>query len=187
MPSFSNYKKYRTDLFNGEVLTSGQAKKHNSDALMEESWWRDIGAQVAYIYDYYHDSHKDQLNGLEPKDDPLKTPIDIKYIVSTTQTYSKDRINYHLQLRPSQRCNVDYYDEFFAKRYQSEFPVGLYVDILDNRGVYNKWLIVGLANFDDPQFSTYEILRCDKVFNWIYDNKKYICSGVQRTQNSYQW
>jgi hypothetical protein len=56
---------------------------------------------------------------------------------------------------------------------------------MDESGRYNRWLIVDKANYNSNQFPTFEILRCDKVFQWIHDNKKYQCAGVLRSQNSY--
>jgi len=55
---------------------------------------------------------------------------------------------------------------------------------MDESGRYNRWLIVDKANYNSNQFPTFEILRCDKVFQWIHDNKKYQCAGVLRSQNS---
>lgn len=187
MPSFSTYKQLygANNYVDTPVTTIGEAHKFYSDMVMEETWWRDIESQVAYLYDYYHDDYKTKFLNLDPVNDPKKVPIDIKYIAHTSQTYSKDIVTYHIQLRPSQECNVDYYKEYFEDRYGATFPNGLYVDIRDNKGRYNKWLIVAIANFYDSQFSTYEVLPCDYVFQWIINNKKYYMSGVLRSQNSY--
>ena len=178
------YDLYRTIL--GEH-TTGEFRRFQSQDIINHTWWNDFSSQVAYLYDWYHDlkspdAHK--LRDLSPQEDDQKIPIDIKYLTNSSQTYSKDVITYHIQLRPTQKCNVDYYDALFG-RYNAIFPVGLYIDIQDNQGNYNKWLIVGLANYYDPMFSTYEVLPCDMVFQWIFENTKISMSGVLRSQNSY--
>lgn len=178
MPSFSRYK----DLHGENTL--GQARKSQSDMLMEATWDRDIASRICYLYDWYRDDHKTQLNNLHPQTDKKKTPINLKYIVYSSQTYDKDQVTYHIQMKPSQKPNVSYYDELFKDMYDAEFPVGLYVDIPDSKDVYNRWLVVDKANFNDPQFPTYEILRCDKVIQYIFEGKKYNVPAVLRSQNS---
>ena len=180
MITFDNYAKVL-----GGKRTIGQVHKDQSDLIMEKTWWTDIAARVGYFYQYTDDTHIKQLNDLHPEEDSYKIPIDIKFIVASSQTYSKDAITYHLQLRPSQSSDVvPYYKELFEERYGAEFPVGLFVDLQDNKGRYNRWLCVATANSNDPQFSTYELLRCDKIINFILDGKKYYVPGVLRSQNS---
>lgn len=168
--------------------TQGRAHKGQSDVIMEQTWWRDIAAQTAYVYDYYHDLRSDEkliLDDLHPEDDIQKIPLDIKFIRHQSQTYDKDQVTFWLQMRPSQECNVDYYDEVLAKRYGALFPIGLFVDVMQEDGKYHKWLVVDRANYNGNQFPTFEILKCDHVFQWIHDGKKYQCAGVLRSQNSY--
>ena len=106
--------------------TIGQIHKKQSDMIMEKTWWNDISARVGYFYDYDHDTHKRQLNNMSPEKDDYKIPMDIKFLANSSQTYSKDTITYHLQLRPSQDPNViPYYKECFGDRYGATFPVGL--------------------------------------------------------------
>ena len=181
MPSFELYRK-KLGL---DGNTQGRVRKNQSDRIMLETWNRDIAAQTAYIYDFYHDSEPLTLRGLDSENDELKTPIDVKFFLHTQQTYDKDTITFHLQLKPGQECNVDYYDEFFKDRYDAIFPVGLYIDIADESGQRNKWLIVNTANFYGNQFPTFEVLPCDKIFQYIYKNKKYQIAGCLRSQNSY--
>lgn len=180
MPSFSMYKKIHYS-----PSTNGEAKKRDADNIMNATWWDDITSRVGYLYDWYHDKNKTRLNDMDPAHDDYKVPIDIKFLTSSSQTYEKDSITYHLQLRPGQKCNVAYYDEFFGSRYDASFPIGLYCDIQDANGVYNRWLVVQKANFNDPQFPTFELLRCDKVIQYIFENVKYNVAGVLRSQNSY--
>lgn len=181
--SFSDY---------GKILgynSQGRAHKGKSDMIMDATWQRDIQSQTAYVYDYYHDlksSEKFVLNDLHPEDDEYKIPLEIKFIRHQVQTYDKDPVTFWLQMRPGQKCNVDYYSEVLGNRYDTIFPIGLYVDILDEDDeTYNRWLIVDKANYNGNQFPTFEILRSDKVFQWIHEGKKYQCAGVLRSQNSY--
>lgn len=180
MPNLSLYKK-----MHGAISTNGMAHQKESEMVMEATWWNDIASRVAYLYDWYHDDNKTQLNDFDSPHDPKKIPIDIKYVQHSTQTLDKDTVSYHLQLRPSQKCNVPYYDEFFGKRYDATFPCGLYIDIPDVNGIFNRWLIVAPANGNAMQFPTYELLRCDHIFQWVYDGIKFNVPGVLRSQNSY--
>ena len=180
MPSLSSYAK----ILETQGKTEGQVRKNQSDMIMEATWDRDIQSRVAYFYDYFHDSEPLKLRNLNSPNDPLKTPIDIKYIVSSSQTYDKDQITYHIQFKPSYECNIKYYKEFFEDKYHGIFPCGLYVDIPDNEENYNRWLVVNKANYYDPQFSTFDILPCDYVFQWIHEGHKHQMAGVLRSQNS---
>lgn len=185
------YQKYKSrysgeNLRNGlDAVRVGERVKIESDRVMNETWWNDPASQVAYFYDWYHDDHKTQLRDLDPKHDHRKTPVDIKFIVDAHQSMAKDTVTKHLMLRPGQGNVVDYYDEYFAKRYDSLNPCGLYVDIADNTGRYNRWLVVAIADFYDPQFPKFQILPCDKVIQYVYKGIKYNVPGVLQSQNSY--
>ena len=171
-----------------EAGKPGRARKILADNIMTNTWDQDIQAQTCYIYDYYHDQKSFEalrLNDLHPEDDPQKTALTIKFIRHTSQTYDKDQVTFWLQMLPGQTCNLDYYDEVLGKRYDTFFPIGLYVDILHEDGTYNKWLVVDKANYNGNQFPTFEILRCDFLTQWIYKGKRYQCPAVLRSQNSY--
>lgn len=183
MPSLDKYRQRASQkgAWNGEV------RKYEADQITEATWYNDLATRTCYLFDYVHDPQPLQLNDLTP-DPSVQIKVDVKYLVYSSQTYAKDAITYHIQFKPSQDGNdaiVPYYEETFKKRYDAAFPCGLYILIPDNHGKYNKWLIVDTANYNDPQFSTYEVLRCDKVFQWIYQHKKYQMCGVLRSQNSY--
>lgn len=180
MPSLDTYKRMK-----GNANRIGEIHKLQSDMVMEATWDTDIATKTCYLYDYWHDNFKDQLRDLHPEIDKNKIPISLKYLANSSQTYDKDYITYHIQMKPSQECNVPYYDEYFGKRYNGIFPLGLFVDIPDNKDKYNRWLVVNTANYYDAQFSTYEILPCDMVFNWIWKGQKIKMAGVLRSQNSY--
>lgn len=165
--------------------TLGQVHKKESDMIMEATWDTDINTRICYLYDYWHDNHKTQLKNLHPENDPDKIAISLKWRRSSAQTYDKDTVTHHIQMKPSQKMNVEYYPDFFEKRYSATFPVGLFVDIPDEKGVYNRWLVVGTANYNVSQFSTFEVLPCDKVFDWVWKGKKIKMAGCLRSQNSY--
>lgn len=177
MPSFELYKK----MLGG--ITDGQARKRDSDFIMNATWWEDINSRVGYLYDMYHDKDPYGLKDLDPQNDEEKIPIDIKYIQHSSQTYEKDKITYHLQLRPGQTCNIPYYHKY-EETYASEFPQGLYCDIQNEAGHWDRWLIVDKANGEAPQFPTYEILKCDYTFQYVIEHKKYAVAGILRSQNS---
>ena len=179
MPSLDLYKKLHT------ATSIGNAHKMESDMVMEATWDTDINTRVCYLYDYWHDDHRTQLTNLDPVNDSKKVAISLKWRRSSAQTFDKDVVTHHIQMKPSQEMNVDYYPEFFEKRYDSTWPVGLYVDIPNEKNTYNRWLIVGTANYHVSQFPTFEVLPCDKVLNWIYKGKKYKMAGCLRSQNSY--
>lgn len=182
MITFKNFQ----DMHKGK--TSGRARKALSDSIMLNTWDQDIQAQTCYVYDFYHDLQSSEalkLTNLNPESDEQKTPLEIKFIRHSKQTYDKDQVTFWLQLQPGQQCNLDYYEEVLGNRYDTLFPIGLYVDIMHEDGTYNKWLIVDKANYNGNQFPTFEILKCDKVFQWIFKGRKYQCAGVLRSQNSY--
>lgn len=175
MPSLTRLKKQ---------YTGGQLRKLQSDLIMEATWDEDIATRTVYLYDWYHDTEPTRLIDLHPENDINKIPMSIKYVIVSSQTYAKDQVTYHLQMKPSQEMCVPYYNEMFRDRYDAEFPIGLYVDIPDSKGIFNRWLIVERANVNDPQFPTYEILKCDHVFQYMMDGFKTQIAGVLRSQNS---
>ena len=153
---------------------------------MDATFSGDIQAQTAYLYDIYHDTGEEHfmLDNLHPYDNEDKIPIEIKFIRHSTKTYAKDQVTFWMQFKTTQECNVDYYEKMFG-RYGAYFPVGMYVDCMDSDNKYNKWLCVNVANYNDNQFPTFELLRCDYVFQWIHKGKKCECPGVLQSQNSY--
>lgn len=180
MPSMETYRK----IHNG--LMVGREHKRLSDKIMDATWWTDINSRVGYLYDYYHDDNITQLNDLDSPNDPKKVPIDIKFLMNTSQTYGNDQTTFHLQMRPGQECNVEYYEQIFQQRYNSTFPIGLYIDIPDEQGKYNRWLVVDKANYNVTQFPTFEILRCDYVLYYIDNHRrKRQIAVVLQSQSSY--
>lgn len=179
MPSLDNYRKMLGN------KTLGQARKDVSDMIMDATFDGDINTRVCYFYDYWHDNCKTRLKDLHPEKDPDKVAIIVKWRRSSAQTYDKDIVTHHIQFKTSQKMNVDYYPEYFENRYNAIFPVGLYIDIPDEKGIYNRWLVVGTANYFVSQFPTFEVLPCDKILDWVWNGKKIRMAGCLRSQNSY--
>ena len=163
--------------------TEGQIKKHLSDITMEETWNRDPQSRKAYLYDYYHDDQKDLGKGMTYSKNTSKTPIDIKFIVTQYSTLAKDQVEYHVMFRPSEKFEIPSYLKEYEQKFGNEIPVGLYLDIPDDQGVYHKWLICSkeISN----QFVKYSVLPCNYYFHWIYMNKRYDMWGVIRLRSSY--
>lgn len=93
-------------------------------------------------------------------------PFDAKYLVHTYYSITGDNIDYYLEFRP-----------------HVKLPIGSYVDVKDDAGKLQRWMIV--ARDDRPQFPQHYILKCNWVLKWIHNGVNYECLGVKRTQNSY--
>lgn len=109
-----------------------------------------------------------------------------KYQFHFAQTIAKDEVDYYLQFRP-----------------KVHYPIGCYVIIpddtdpdlhfteeeLENPFLYWKnhlkhfWMIVDRDN--QNAYVRYNVLPCNHVFKWIYDQKKYSILGAIRAANSY--
>lgn len=165
----------------------GQTHKSQSDMIMEKTWNNDIASKVAYIYDFFQDTHINQMTDLYPIDDEYKIPVDIKFLKNASQIFDKDFVTFHIQFKPSfnyVNSGFEYYDKLYKNIYNSIFPVGLYIDIPDESGRFNKWMVVNTANYYVNQFPTYEVLPINYVIQYIIDNKKYQVPVVLRSQNS---
>lgn len=105
----------------------------------------------------------------------------------------KDQVDYYVQFRPSQsiRFSEDdelyYFETDYKTTYGNTFPIGLYLDIPDDRNVYRKWLICREEKAN--QFAKYLVLPCDYELCWIETNGKDRIKrrmwSVLRMQSSY--
>lgn len=191
MPSLQTARRVANAKNNG-AKTIGQIYKERSDELMEWTWDNDIQSKVCYIYDYFHDDTPSLAEGMT-YENTTKTKIDAKFIVTKYSSIDKDQVEYHLQFKPSQKVRFDesdelyYFETDYKSRYSVEFPIGLFVDIPDEKNVYKKWLIV--AKEDGNQFIKYSVLPCDYYLQWIENTgterikRKMWC--VSRAMNSY--
>ncbi|WP_288681646.1 hypothetical protein [uncultured Eubacterium sp.] len=172
--------------------TLGEKLKSDSDMLMELTWDSDVQSKVAYIYDYWHDDQPDIKDHMT-YENTTKTRIDIKLIVKSYSSMDQDQPEFYCQFKPFQKLEFDkgdelyYFETEYRQKYDIEFPIGMMLDIPDDRGVYRKWLICEkeLAN----QFPKYLILPIDYQFMWIEKDGKDIFKrkmwGVNRSQKSY--
>ena len=163
--------------------TVGASRKKVSDLIMNHTWDNDIQSRKCYIYDYFHDDEQDKYKNLEPYNSDTKIEVDIKFIISQYATLSKDQVEYHIMFRPGFKNPLDYYQEQYTDKYHSEFPIGLYIDIPNDEGIYYRWIICSkeIGN----QFIKYLVLPCNYKFQWIFDNRKYEMWGIARLRNSY--
>lgn len=165
----------------------GKAHESQSDMVLEATWGRNGSDKVAYIYDYFHDDQPDLAQGMSYSQYTTKTKIDIRYNLTAKASLAKDQNESHIMFRPSVERKLtntwplDYYPTSFGKN--AEFPVGLYIDIPDNRNVYRKWLICDRTYSESYVY--YLILPCNYRYTWVKDDKLYQMWGVARVQNSY--
>ena len=191
MPSLDIARRVNQIKWNG-ARTVGQQIKEQSDFAMESTWDNDPQSKVCYIYDYKHDDQPNLNKGMT-YEETTKYQIDAKFIITKYSSISSDQVEYHLMFRPSQPNEFSkndalfYYETDYASKYLSEWAIGQYIDIPDDKGVYKKWLIVAkeIAN----QFVKYSVLPCDYKLCWVEnrDNKriKRQMWGCLRDQKSY--
>lgn len=180
-----NFNDYKNNLTMGNVHTNGQRHSFEAQDVIENTWYNDPSSMVAYFYDYDHDDEKDKNTNLHPEQSKTKIPIEIKYMVSTYKSLNKDEVDLRIMFKPSYVCNIPYYKEKFEDITHSVFPVGLYCDIKDEKGIWNKWLVVATSSLYNHDFPTWAILPCGYKFQWMYKGKKMEMWGVEQSQNSY--
>ena len=182
MPSLQTARRVANAKNNG-AKTIGQIYKEQSDWAMEETWDNDIATKTCYIYDYFHDDFFTDEHGITRSlaegmtyENTNKTKIDAKFIIKSYQSMDKDQVEYYLMFRPSQPVRFNegddlyYYETDFRKRYSATFPIGLWVDLPDDRGVYHKWLIC--RNEPANQFPKYLILPANYELMWVEKNNE---------------
>lgn len=182
MPSLQTARRIANAKTNN-AKTLGQIYKEESDFLMEETWDNSITSKTCYIYDHFHDDFFTDEHGITRSlaegmtyENTNKTKIDAKFIIKSYQSMDKDQVEYYLMFRPSQPVRFNegddlyYYETDFKKRYSATFPIGLWVDLPDDRGVYHKWLIC--RNEPANQFPKYLILPANYELMWVEKNNE---------------
>ena len=177
MPSLQTARRVANAKNNG-AKTIGQIYKEQSDWVMEQTFENDITSKTCYIYDYFHDDFFTDEHGITRSlaegmtyENTNKTKIDAKFIVKSYQSMDKDQVEYYLMFRPSQPVRFNegddlyYYETDFRKRYGATFPIGLFVDVPDDRGIYHKWIVC--RNEPANQFPKYLILPVNYELTWI--------------------
>ena len=169
MPSLQTARRVANAKNNG-AKTIGQIYKEQSDWAMSQTWWNDTQSKVAYIYDYFHDDQP-EIKDHMTYENTTKTRIDIKFIVKSYQSMDKDQVDYYIQFRPDEKFDFTekdelyYYEKDFHKKYGADYPIGMMIDIPDDKGIYHKWLICR----DEPanQFPKFLILPLNYRLYWI--------------------
>lgn len=100
--------------------------------------------------------------------------------------------------RPSQpvefspRDELYYFETDYRKRWNVDFPTGLYIDIPNEKGIYEKWLILTMEQGN--QFVKYNILPCNYLFEWIetsgqnrYKRRMWGCDRQQLSYDAGTW
>lgn len=182
MPSLQTARRIANAKTNN-AKTLGQIYKEESDFLMEETWDNSITSKICYIYDHFHDDFFTDEHGITRSlaegmtyENTNKTKIDAKFIIKSYQSMDKDQVEYYIMFRPSQPVRFNegddlyYYETDFRKRYSATFPIGLWVDLPDDRGVYHKWLIC--RNEPANQFPKYLILPANYELMWVEKNNE---------------
>jgi hypothetical protein len=177
MSVFTDYQKEL-----GTDLSQGQIRKLQSDEIMEGTWDNDILSRVAYIYDQDHDDEFDMYTDLHPFNSVTKTAVDIKFVKKTANALDQNSQSYLIMFKPSYVCDLEYYK---PEKYQSHFPIPLYIDIPDEKGIYRRWLVCDDYTHNDTQFPMYQVLPCDFKLRWISDNVKHASWCITRKQASY--
>lgn len=186
MPSFEDMQKSYMN-----VGTHGQQLKAMADMVMQQAFDTDIGTKQCYIYDYYHDDQFDEgLSGYNPALSKTKIPVKLKFIVKAYKSAAKDDPEYHITFEPDVWNTMSCKPQWFVDGYERlgvEFPAGLYVDIPNDRGIYQKWFVFYLEEAN--QFVKCGVMKCNYLFMWVkndgihrYKRKMW---GVDRSQNSY--
>lgn len=180
-----NFNDYKRSLGVGNVHTNGQRHSYEAQDIIENTWYDDPASMVAYFYDWEHDDEKEKNTHLHPECSKTKIPVDIKYMLSAYKSLNKDEVDLRIMFKPSYRCTISYYKEKFEDTVSGIFPTGLFCDIKDEKGVWNRWLVVATSSLYNHDFPTWAILPCGYKFQWIHDGKKMEMWGVEQSQNSY--
>lgn len=144
----------------------GEARRNNSQKIMDASWMRDAATKPVYV------KWVDSGLPVVDDDDPV---LYAKFNAKSYHNITGDEIAYLLQFRLEDM------------RDNSNIKVGSYVQIRNEMDEPEWWLI---THFDDrPQFRQFSILKCLWTYTWVsrVDGKRVIhrCLAPPRNQNSY--
>ena len=144
----------------------GEARRRNSQKIMDVSWMRDAATKPVYV--------KWVNSGLPVVDDD-DYPIYAKFNAKSYHNITGDEIAYLLQFRPEDLKN------------NPDIKVGSYVQMKNEMDEPEWWIII--HEDDRPQFRQFSILKCLHVYRWVsrVDGKRrvYECLGAPRNQSSY--
>ena len=122
-----------------------------------------------------------------------KTRIDAKFIITQYGSISKDQVAYHIMFKPSQQLEFTesdelyYFETEYRQKFDMQFPASLYIDIPNEKGIYEKWLIINAEQGN--QFIKYNVLPVNYRFEWVetdgQNRYKRRMWGVDRQQLNY--
>ncbi len=136
----------------------GQTGKTMGEAIKNQS-----DMIMDYTFDRDDNYKKCFINGKE---------YEAKFIKIFDYTINADQIEYYLQFKSHIHPEKEY-----------DGDLGQYVDIPDEDGQLERWMIVGKN--DSTKFVKYNILKCNWNLKWVYEGKIYEQLGILRTRNSY--
>jgi hypothetical protein len=144
----------------------GEAKRRNSQKIMDVSWMRDPATKPVYVK---------WVNSGIPVIDDDDVPVYAKYNVKSYHNITGDEVAYLLQFRLEDM------------KERPDIKVGSYVSIPNELDEPEWWLI---WHYDDrPQFRQFSIVKCTWIYKWtsFKDGHRIIhqCLGVTRNQNNY--
>lgn len=162
----TSYKNYLSSRGN----SLGEIKKRQSDILMDATFDRDPTYKRGMLYNA----------NLEPIE-----IVEFKFQKAQVYTINKDQVEYFVQFKtdyhPEKRTNTE--DKIYQLYSDDKNRLSFYLDIPDDDGDIQKWLIVGRNN--DNAFVRYNVLQCNFIFEWMIGRQYHNCLGVMRSRNNY--
>lgn len=146
-------------MFNDFKARMNRVGKCQGDAYLRN-------ADIAIDKTFKRDSAYREVIVTHIPSDINREKYDAKFSIHTRRSITGDSEDYFLTFRPHVRV-----------------PIGAYVDIPDDEGVLQTWLIVLKDN--KPQFPMYYVLKCNWTLKWVIGDKVYKVLGCLRNQNSY--
>ena len=144
----------------------GEARRANSQKIMDASWMRDAATKPVYV------KWVDSGLPIVDDNDPV---LYAKFNVKSYHNITGDEVAYLLQFRKEDMKN------------NPNIKVGSYVQIMNEMDEPEWWLIWHLD--DRTQFRQFSILKCTWIYKWVSfkDGLRVVhqCLGVTRNQNNY--
>lgn len=154
------------DLFMSRMATHGFSTSRKvfeqSNLIMDKTFDRDVNYKVGNLYDV-------NCNFLEK--------VEYKYQYTFSYSVNKDKVEFLAQFRPFYHPEIKYKGEDGVER------LGFYLDVPNDMGTPEKWLIFGRN--DTLSFTRYNMLKCNWTFKWIVDGKIMTALGCLRNRNNY--
>ena len=146
-----------------------QARRHQSDMVLNSTWYSDPTYKRAYIL---------TQEGWKWED--------IKYQYHQSQSVAKDNVDYYLQFRPKVHYPIGTYiiipdDTSPELNLTKEELINPFRQPIQRRTQW--WLIVDRDN--QNAYPRYNVLQCNWEFKWIYNGKIESVFSVVRSANSY--